>query len=238
MKRLYYFIVAAVCFLTCATASAQFVNSSASGTTRKTAATTNAVSAFSTFDFTYSPFTLKSEYDGDDETEDMNAVSLNWAKAQSVSTAYPVYLQYGVGLQYAWQTDSEKEDSYSYKSTTSFLTAKIPVNLMYCLNVPNTQLSVLPYAGLNLQGHILGQTKVTVSYDGDSESESMSFFDKDDMDDETFNRFVVGWQIGAKLAFNDFVLGIGYEGPVSNLYKEDDFKINYSLINISIGVKF
>ena len=66
----------------------------------------------------------------------------------------------------------------------------------------------------------------------------MSFFDKDDMDDETFNRFVVGWQIGAKLAFNDFVLGIGYEGPVSNLYKEDDFKINYSLINISIGVKF
>ena len=88
----------------------------------------------------------------------MNAFSLNWAQARTILPSLPVYLQYGVGIQYAWELDTEKEDGVSYKSSTSLLTAKAPVNVMYCFDVPTTEVSLIPYAGINLQGHIIGQS--------------------------------------------------------------------------------
>ena len=242
MKKIGFFLASVAFFVSGVAASAQFVNQGGSG--RSAAYSSAEVEAvFNTFDFTYSPLNLKAEGDGDSETEEMNALSLNWAQARALTTAYPVYLQYGVGLQYAWKTDSENEGDFSYKSTTSFLTAKIPVNLMYCFNVPQTNVALMPYVGLNLQGHILGQNNYKLTYDGESESEKMSFFSEDDMgEDGAYNRIVLGWQIGAKVAFNKYFVGIAYEGPVTNLFKyddgDDDYKINFNQINISIGMKF
>lgn len=236
MKKLYFLLViAALCF-TSTVASAQFINQGASN--NSTSAEFKSIMNF--FDVTYSPVNFKAIYDDESETEDLNAISLNWGQARAIATTLPLYLHYGFGLQYAWLTDSEKDDyyDYNYKSTTSFLTAKIPVNLMYSLNIPNTNASVIPYIGLNLQGHIIGQNKTETEYDGDSETEKVNLFNKDDMDDEQFNRFVVGWQVGAKVALNKCFIGIAYEGPVTNLYKDGDYKINTNQINISLGIRF
>ncbi len=224
MKKIYFILVAVALFISGAGASAQVMDE-----------------VINTADFTYSSFTLNAGV-GDDDDEistDMDAVSLNWAQARAILPSLPVYLQYGVGLQYAWDSDTEKEDGYSYKSTMTFLTAKVPVNVMYYFNVPTTEIALVPYAGINLQGHIIGQQKSTVKYDGDSQSSSSSFFSKEDMEDEAFNRFVVGWQIGAKVAYKKYYVGIAYEGPVTNLYKyEDIIKVNTNQINISFGIKF
>lgn len=243
MKKIYFFLVAVALFVSGATASAQFMNQGASS---KASSSADVEDLFSTVEFTYSPVTMNSsiKYDGDSvkSSEDLNAISLNWAKVTSLPVDLPLYLQYGAGVQYAWMTDSESEGDYSSKSTTSFLTAKVPVNVMYYFQIPSMNIALLPYAGLNLQGHILGQQKYTVKYDGESESETISFFSKDDMDDEPYNRFVVGWQIGAKVAFDKYIVGIAYEGPVTNLYKfnEDGVtaKMNSTQINISVGIKF
>lgn len=240
MKKIGFFLASVAFFVSGVAASAQFVNQGGSG--RSAAPSSAEVEAvFNTFDFTYSPFNLKAEGGGESATQEMNALSLNWAQARALTTAYPVYLQYGVGLQYAWKTDSDSEDYHSYKETMSFLTAKIPVNLMYCFNVPQTNVALMPYVGLNLQGHILGQTNWKETYDGESESGKVNYFSDEDMEDNTYNRIVLGWQIGAKVAFNKYFVGIAYEGPVTNLFKYDgdgDYKINTNQINISIGMKF
>ena len=219
MKKIYFILAAVALFISGANASAQVVN---------------------TVDVTYSPFTLNVEIGDDgDLSTDMNAFSLNWAQARTILPSLPVYLQYGVGIQYAWELDTEKEEGVSYKSSTSLLTAKVPVNVMYCFDVPTTEVSLIPYAGINLQGHIIGQSKSTIKYDGESQSSSSSFFDEDDMDGEAFNRFIVGWQIGAKVAYKNYFVGVAYEGPVTNLYKfDDDIKVNTNQVNISFGIKF
>lgn len=243
MKKFYSFIVALL--MVSATASAQFVNSQG-GRKSNVGSTADVESVFNTFDFTYSPMTLKSvyKYDGSSSssTEDLNAVSLGWTQARSILSTLPLYIQYGAGLQYAWKTDKESESGVEVKSTTSFLTLKVPVNVLYNFNIPNVPVAIMPYAGLGLHAHLLGQNKYTASYDGETETEKESFFNEDDMAGEPLNRIVLGWQIGAKVAFKNLLFGVAYEGPVTNLYKYSEdgasVKFNYSQVNISLGIKF
>lgn len=63
---------------------------------------------------------------------------------------------------------------------------------------------------------------------------------KDDMGGEPLNRFVLGWQIGAKVSYDRYLLGIGYEGPITSLLNVDDGdgKMTVSYVNISLGIKF
>lgn len=242
MKKIYFLLVSAALFVSASSASAQFVNQNGGGRASSSAADVEDV--FNTFDFTYSPVTFKEGNDNTSRETEMNAVSLNWAQARVITPAYPIYLQYGVGLQYSWdtETDSSEDDDYyewSSKATTSFLTAVIPVNVMYCFNVPQTSIALMPYAGLNLHGHILGQYSSKTTYDGETESNKINFFSKDDMgEDNTYSRIGLGWQIGAKVAYNKYFFGIAYQGPITNLYKKDEYKLNSSQVNISVGIKF
>lgn len=243
MKK-FYFIVVALLMIS-ASASAQFVNSQG-GRRSNVGSTADVESVFNTFDFTYSPVTMKTiaKYDGSSytETEDLNAVSLGWTQARSILSTLPLYIQYGAGLQYAWQTDKESESGVEVKSTVSFLTLKVPVNVLYNFNIPNTPVAIMPYAGLSLHAHLLGQNKYTVSYDDETRTEKENFFSKEDMDDDPYNRIVLAWQIGAKVAFRNLLFGVAYEGPVTSLYKYSEdgasVRFNYSQVNISLGIKF
>lgn len=241
MKKIYFFLVSVALFVSGASASAQFVNQN--GGSRASSSAADVEDVFNTFDFTYSPLTFKQGDDNNTRETDMNAVSLNWAQVRAITPAYPIYLQYGVGLQYSWDTETDSGDDYDYewstKATTSFLTAVIPVNVMYCFNVPQTSIALMPYAGINLQGHIIGQYSSKTTYDGETETNKINFFSKDDMGEEgTYNRFGLGWQIGAKVAYNNYFFGIAYQGPITSLYKQDEFKLTTSQVNISVGIKF
>ena len=70
----------------------------------------------------------------------------------------------------------------------------------------------------------------------------MNFFSKDDMDYEALNRFTLNWQIGAKVSFNRYIVGVGYEGPVTHLMKEKydgvTLTANTHQVNISLGIRF
>lgn len=188
-------------------------------------------SVFNTADFTYSPVTLKAKTDGADVSTKYNAVSVNYDQARLLPVSLPLYVQYGAGLQYTWKT--EKLDGV--KDSDTFLTLKVPVSVLYQFEVPNVPLTIMPYAGLNLQAHLLGQSKV--SYEG--ESEKFSYFSKDDMNGDPYNRFVVGWQIGARFMYQDYFIGLSYNGPVTNLYKySSDLKVRNSQFNISVGLRF
>ena len=214
-------------------ASAQFMQSNGGSKAKA-----SVEDVFNTVDLTYSPITMTSSYDGGSNTEDFNGLSLNWAQARLLTDKLPIYLQYGAGVQFSWYTDSRSNDYENYKSTTTFLTVKVPVNVLYNFAIPNTNLSVMPYLGLNAQVHVLGQAKRSQEYDGGTQTDKINYFSKDDMGDHPYNRFVLGWQIGAMVSYDKYFVGIGYNGPVTSLYKNGDFKIQTSQVNISLGIMF
>ena len=231
MKKSIFFAAVAAFMLMSVSASAQFVQSKGGS---RGAASATVEDVFNTFDITYSPVTARVSYKNDSQTTDMNGVSLNWSQARVLTNQLPVYIQYGAGLQYTWMTDSAGNS----KSIDHFLTVKVPVNVLYNFVVPNTAVSIMPYVGLNAQVHVLGLSKTTYDYDGEKEVYKHNYFSKEDMDDEPYSRFVLGWQIGGMVAFNRYFVGVGYNGPITNLYKEGEAKINHSQVNISLGIKF
>ena len=214
-------------------ASAQFMQSNGGSKAKA-----SVEDVFNTVDLTYSPITMK-ETDGEGSyTDDFNGLSLNWAQARLLTDQLPIYLQYGAGVQFSWYTNSITADYSNVKTTTTFLTVKVPVNLLYNFAIPNTNLSVMPYLGLNAQVHVLGQKNTSREYEGETQTYKTNLFSKDDMVEDPYNRFVLGWQIGAMVSFDKYFVGIGYNGPVTNLYKYDDAKIQTSQVNISLGIMF
>lgn len=238
MKKLMFIAAMAAFILMDVTASAQFVQSTGRfGGSSSSSAAPEAL--FSTVDFTYSPVTMAASSGDDSDSLEMTGISINWSQARNISNQYPVYLQYGAGLQYTWHTESDSDDDYySFSSTTSFLTIKVPVNIAYNLMVPNTKVSIMPYVGLNANIHLLGQNNYTYEYSGSESSGSSDYFSEDDMGKNAYNRFVIGWQIGAMVSYQKFFVGIGYAGPVTNLYSDDKYKIYHEQTNLSVGIKF
>lgn len=207
--------------------------------------TYGAEKVFNTFDLTYSPVKLTFDF-GIEYNVKLNGVSLNWSQYRLVTDKLPLYLQYGAGLQYAW---GEFSFFGLVTPNINILSARVPVNAVYKLAIPNTSLVILPYVGLNLQGYFLGKGKSEsdvdegyyeddIYYESDSDDGSLDIFNKKDMGGDPLNRIVLGWQIGAKVMYDRYIFGVGYEGPVTNLYKEDVLKVRSSQVNITLGIKF
>lgn len=208
---------------------------------------------FNTLELSYSPVSEKTLMEKYDQSLRMNAFSLAFSQARSILDSYPthpLYLQYGLNLQYAYHTNKDQDDvnyngtvySAGFNVLTSFFTAKIPVNLLYSFQIPETKLSFMPYVGLHMLAHIVGRQKDTewTSINGkkDTETEIKRLFKDEDMGGDSLNRFALGWQVGAKLAYDKLLFGLGYEGPMTNLQKSDDYKVRMSQVNISLGIIF
>ena len=226
------FLAAVAAFmLLSVSASAQFTQSKA------TSMKTGSKDVFNTADFTYSPITFVTDFGIQFKTT-LNAVSLNWSQYRAMTDSAPIYLQYGAGIQMAWGNIGNIEFLLDDEKVTTLL-VKAPVNAVYQFDIPNTKLTLLPFAGLNLQGYLLGQGKGTYYNDeGDKCVKTYSYFSKDDMGGERFRRIVLGWQIGAKLMYDRYLFGVAYDGPVTKLYKKDGINVRTNQVNISFGIKF
>lgn len=218
MKKLIYSLCAFM--MVSVSASAQFMTSQTQGTS------SDVPDKMSFFSVSYSPATMNVIEGAASVSDEMHSVSAAWSKAEAVHPSQPVYLEYGLTGQ--WLFDKEDEVS------TNFVALKVPANLMYKYDIPQTTYSIAPYVGLNLTGYLLG----TSSVKSGNEKVSVNWFSKDDMGDERFNRITVGWQVGAKVYLNDIFVGIGYEGPVTQMYKDGDLKSNFTFVNISLGMTF
>lgn len=184
------------------TASAQFV----SGGTRSSmvADTDN----YSRLELGYSPVTVIEELD-------LTGLSLGWTKGISLTQDLPLFLEVGANVMYSF---GEK-----YDIETSLLSLNVPVTVAWKFS-PTESISLIPHAGLNLRGHILG----TMSYDG----EDLDLFDSDEGDGKRFN---VGGTVGLAANFNKFMVGLGYTFDFNETWEKTD-KLNY--LTISIGLKF
>lgn len=189
---------------------------------------------WSTFGFEYLP----SKFSPDKgDTESYSAIALTWTKASQITASLPLFIEAGFGAQYSFKTEDETSGKTTYTEKFNMLSVKVPLNIVYDFQIPNTNINLDPYLGLRFRGNILASLKQEVEYKGSSDSETINLFDKDDMggSDNTWNRFQIGWQIGLKARFNNiFFVGVGYGTDFSEIAK----KVKIKETQLSLGFVF
>lgn len=205
--------------------------------------------------------------DMDAENEKLNGIGVGFNKAFSVTSSIPLFIEVGAGLNYAWAKiydEEEKDDCYicedeyavTYKTSSQHLMVNVPVNLMYKFQIPNSSITLEPYVGLNLKGHILGRMKSKYTYeaccdevedafeeileDMDEDDLVSNYFDKDDMGGKKYvaTRLNIGWQIGANADFGKAFVGISYGSDFNKFLKSGKDEWKYSALNVSLGLRF
>ena len=226
------FILMAVMAILGLQAQAQIVSSRSSMVTKEPK------NGWSTFGIEYLPSSLNPDK-GDSQS--FTGIGLTWTKATSIMQDQPIFLEAGIGLQYSFYSESENEEYYNgfgystYETEENWKMAslKVPVNVIYSYQVPNTNISVDPYLGLRFRFNVYGE----VEEKADGDSESYNLFDKDDMgsSDDTWNRFQLGWQIGVKARFNNsFYVGVAYGSDFGEVCE----KVKVSETQLSLGFVF
>lgn len=155
---------------------------------------------------------IKASAGGFSFTENMNGLSVGVSQARVLPGTLPFLYEYGADILMAFGDN---------KST--LISAVVPVSLMYKLDLGQIQL--LPFVGLNLTAHIIGQSK----YD----EYTFNWFKKDE-DGDASNRFQLGAQFGAKALYGKYFLGISYQ---PSLTKFDDHT-SLNILNVSVGLTF
>lgn len=195
-------------------AQAQIVSSRSSMTTRQVIDEPKTYKGWNTFGIEYLP----SNFSADGHSESFSGFAFNYSKAISLTQTAPLYLEWGLGAQYSsWSEDDEK---------IHFASVKVPLNLVYDFEIPNTSINLDPYVGVRFRGNVWGELK------DDYYDESYDLFDSDEGD---CKRFQLGMQFGVKARFNNsFFIGVGYGFDFNEF--SDDVKINE--LSISLGLAF
>ena len=241
MKKL---LLVCACVMSAITASAQFVTSSQGNRNSSSAGMQNGEfpKVLNSVSFSYNPVMVDGldTFEGKDEMT-LNGISLGWTQSRAILKNLPLYLEYGLGLQYSFKSDSIQD---LIDVSLNMFSIKVPVGLMYNFMIPNTGLSVMPYVGFDFGCYALGKMKYKYNMElgdygdygdyGDSEEEEeLDLFDKEVLD---ANRFIFDWHIGAKVAYNKFFVGVGYEGAITKF--SDTPKSSVNQVNISLGLCF
>ena len=232
MRKIKFLAMVALLAVT-TSASAQFTNST--GGKSPSLSNVSNTDGWSTLWVEWNPSTLN--YDGKAVDDiDFTGLSVGYSKAFSVVPS--LFLEAGLGVQYSFYTNDDDDNDWETK--TNLISAKVPINLMYAFQIPNSSVSLIPFVGANLRFNILGthKTKYVGEYEYDwYDDKSLNLFDKKDMGSKnaTWKRFQIGWQIGVKARFGEsFLLGVSYGSDLSEIVK----KRNVSTTSITLGYTF
>lgn len=216
-------------------ASAQFTNTTSSKSPSSSVGVNT--DGWSTIWVEWNPSTMK--YDSKDaDDESFTGLSFGYSQAFSLTSSIPLFAEVGLGIQYSFYSDAYEDDKDDYTEEIKFnmVSAKVPANLMYLFQIPNSSISLIPYVGVNFRYNILAKEKWTVEGYYEDIEEEYNLFDKDDMGkDAKWNRFQLGWNIGAKARFGGkFLVSLSYGSDFSEIAK----KTKISTTSISLGYTF
>ena len=157
----------------------------------------------------------------------MSGINIGWGWARSLSSSLPLYLQYGIGIQYFWGKNDVPYAVNEYytkdvEQSIYMLGIKVPFNVIYHYDIPNTAFAIEPLVGLNIRANALGER------DNKGYREDDCFVDLD------WNRVQIGYNIGVNAVYDKFVFGVSYTGDFSELGED----LNMSVWNIKVGVRF
>ena len=207
------------------------------------ASSSSKTNGWNTLYIEYNPIGYNVDYASSDD-ESLTAFSAGYKYAFAISPGTPVFIETGIGIQYAYKNDFYDYDDLDLK----MLSAKIPVNLAYRFEVPNSSISLIPFAGAMIRYNIIGKIK-----DSNLTDKDYNLFDKNDVrevrdeynhfynnnlfsfDGKAYKRLQFGWQIGLKAIIgNSFLIGVSYGSDFSEISK----KRKLSTTSITLGCAF
>ena len=245
-------------------ASAQFTNSGSS-TKSTSVANTN---GWSTIWVQWNPSKIKIDRkEADDKS--FTGLSFGYSQAFNITPSLPLFVEAGLGIQYSFHTEKlaeELADEYNMdeedleeimdpKEKFNLFSVKIPVNLTYKFDIPNSSFSIAPYFGLTMRFNLSGKAKMEYNLTSDAEDHLRSngwskkdieetfgdkdrnLFDKKDMgsDKNTWKRFQLGWQLGVNARIKDtFLVGVSYGTDFSEIAEKSKVRTT----SITLGYTF
>lgn len=160
---------------------------------------------------------------------DLNGFGIGYIHGFSLSKTTPVYLETGLKMTMGFWSETYKDGRYKEELDLTKMSFSVPVNVAYKFNFADGKMGLSPYLGINLKLNALAKMKFT---EGD-ESESISLFDKDEMDDPA-SRFQCGWHIGARFNYGSILLGLEYGTDFNRFFKEN----NTGTFGVTLGYQF
>lgn len=246
MKKIKLFVAAAILAVS-TTTSAQFMN-----TAKNSSASTVSTEGWGTFYVQWNPSSISVDAKGADD-QSFTGLSVGYNQAFGIAKNTPLFLEVGAALQYSFYKEDgdvivyeydEYEDEIYYdivdgEEKFNMFSVKVPVNLLYKFQIPNSSVALVPFAGATLRYNLSGKRKVSATEEEfeDVEDAEYDLFDKKDMGskDATWKRFQLGWQVGVNAHFGEnFLLGVSYGSDFSEICKKTKIKTT----SITLGYRF
>lgn len=175
--------------------------------------------------------------------------SAGYNHAFSLSQSIPLYVETGVGIQYSfWSGDTpfpykrnnDRLNNYEGKITDAkikMLSAKVPLSFAYKFDIPNSDFSIIPNAGIDFRFNILAKLN------HDKFKNAVDLFDEDMSNvtedskgyklGETWKRFQVGWHVGVNFMYkNTIMIGGSYGTDFSTIWNYFDCKMRTGSVTL------
>ena len=233
MKTTRFFMMACLMTLAATTASAQSSNASSD------------LRGWNSAWVEWNPSTFKIDVK-DADNQSFTGFSAGYSHAFGIMPSKPVFVEAGLGVQYSHYEEKFQEEHQDYYSGDSWMvnthqsfdmwSVKIPVNLLYKYDMPNSSVSLMPFVGANLRYNV-SATRHDNTGDNYGMPSEFNLFDEDDMGSSknTWSRFQVGWNVGVKALFGKHIMaGLSYGNDLSEIAK----KTKISTTTISVGYVF
>lgn len=157
-----------------------------------------------------------------------NGFGLNYVHGFGLSESLPMFLEVGGELNFNFAKKNIFEDKeYGIKTFQHFqdINLNIPVNFTWHFSITD-DITIAPYTGFSFKIHMMSREKVSVEGYEEENSKWHSVFDdaEDAMDgkDYTWNRFQMGWQLGANAIYqNKYSVGLEYGYDMIPAYSHD-----------------
>lgn len=216
-----------------ASATAQFTNGSSSSSS------TANTDGWSTIWVQYNASSFKYDVKNADD-QSFNGLSFGYSQAFSVAQNMPLFVEAGFGVQYSFYTEDMNDYSGEDEIKFNMFSAKVPVNLIYKFDLPNSNISLMPFVGAKIRYNLSAKLKYEFKEDGYEDDDyydmdtDIDLFDKKEADNP-FKRMQLGWQIGLKARFNNsFLVGLSYGSDFSEIAK----KTKVGGLNVTLGYTF
>ena len=205
--------------------------------------------------FNYSPlFTsikvdgVKAEGDGVGKT--LQGGSLSYTRGIPVSSKLPMFIEVGIGAQFNSGNvlDGYTTDYDRLKLGLTLVRANIPVAFTYRFALGQSKrIKISPFTGFNFGINIVTDDDKKYYYD------ILKYYN---YKDDNYERFQMGWLIGANFTFNRFNLQVAYTLDFMPLYKQDantkytgfgeyavtyfisEIKANSGTLTVGVGFEF
>ncbi len=218
---------------------------------------------------------MESGYDDDDFN---GGFTVGYSITQQIVPKAALYIEYGVSFSQASYKENIYDDEYigtysissgstgtvmqftdiymDYEAKMKYNYLSVPINLSYCIST-NGNLSIIPFAGLNLKCGLTAKATTEWILSGDSaddlnkyssqsefwdtfedygyeRSAKLNFYKEDDLGSDKWNRLLVGYQVGVNFSISRLLLGIKYQGDISEICS--DYK--YNTTSFTAGLRF